>query len=854
MELTPSKFGSLDSANVEAEVPSVEAIPALPAPGETDAEAASKLDPLIGKFLRSLHVLLRAVRLYQRNHPRVTESLETVDRDLRVILGQVPALSVKIERDGIIATTRDAPRNTRLLPDFRGELKTLAAELVAAGISSLIFLRRVNLGELALFAHAADAASRATARNAPGRNWPAWLAEHQVGGIQINASLQRREETVLALLLAALPSPQAADAAIASTLPQIREALRFLQALNARLEQAQQDSPQDAARIIRAELAAADKHTLFLLARAAQLDPPLDGDSLGPYLARVADALAVEFVRAEYLSDRLRASEVRAILATLEDRTGQDSALDARAEARIERFWAAIPARAIGRVLSGPDAWCLPVPVLRHYLAPLLAAAERRRAEASGSEARRALADFVRCLDNERDSVRRAVAAGVVELSDMLPRLWPHPQLEGLETTIVSALAREKSPVPGVLLASATETLARLALERRSYGLFEKIVNELDAVPAGGRDAVQPLLRRLFEPQYWMPLADAALANRSLDAALPRLLQRDPVRLLDRLGLVLSTPEGAATLPAMARLIRATDNTVIRALETDLSGSRRQRVATAIKLLAAAAPERLTAALPRTLAGWDWSLQDLAVSELARQGNPNLRRQVALVLLDLLGDAHLHVVPGMIDLIALAHEESAVPRLIEMATGDTVAAQDIFVRIKAAEALGRLRATAAAPRLRELATKRSGLTYAYPAGLRSAAEESLTLIEGRAPEAVSAAALSLGKDGDKNGPQFSRPRRYQRVALESPLPADIEGTKAAPARVRAIALGGALVETGSHLSIGDLMHIEIHAGFGHIRSTAVVRNANPEGYGVEFVHMDQEDREKLRRRLLKLLQ
>jgi hypothetical protein len=49
------------------------------------------------------------------------------------------------------------------------------------------------------------------------------------------------------------------------------------------------------------------------------------------------------------------------------------------------------------------------------------------------------------------------------------------------------------------------------------------------------------------------------------------------------------------------------------------------------------------------------------------------------------------------------------------------------------------------------------------------------------------------------------------------------------------------------------MRIEIHAGLGRIRSTAVVRNANPEGYGVEFVHMDEEDREKLRRRVVRLL-
>ena len=854
MGLNPSNFASTDLAGAEADMPTVEAVPIAPAAGAVESDAASKLDPLIGRFLRSLHVLLRAVRLYQRSHPRVTESLEAVDRDLRTILVQVPALSIKVKRDGLIATTRQAPGNTCLLPDLRGELKTLAAELAGAGLASFIFLRRTNLGEVALLAHALDLASRNLARNAAVRNWPAWLAEHQIAGIQINASLQRREETVLALLLAALPH-QTDAAAPAADGEQIRAALHFLQALNSRLEMAQQGSPQDAARAVRAALAPADEHTLSLLARAAMQDPPLEGDSPAPYLARIADALAVEFVSGEYLAERLRAADVRSTFASLEEHSAHDAAQESRVEARIERFWAGLPARAITRVLSGPDAWCLPVPVLRRYLAPLLAASERKHSEASGNEARCALGEFVRCLENERESARRAVAAGLVELADLMPRLWPHPQLAGLETTIVAALAREKSPAPAVLLASVTETLARLAIERRAYGVFEKILDDLDAAPEHAREAVRPLTRRLFEPQFWLPLVDAALANRALDPAIPRLLQRDPARLLDRLGLLLAAPEGAAALPAMARLIRASDNSVLRALEADLSSNRRQRIATSIKLLSASAPERLASALPRTLAGWDWSLQDLAVTELARQTNPNLRRQVARLFLDLLKDAHLHVVPSMIDLIALAQDETSVPLLLEMATGDTIGAQDIFVRIKAIEALGRLRAAAAAPRLREIATRRSGLTYIHPAGLRSAAEEAIELLEGRLPAGMGAASVSprgSSETAEKNGPQFSRPRRYQRVALSSPLPASIEGI--APARVRALALGGALVETGRPLAVGDSMQIEIHAGLGRIRSTAVVRNTSPEGYGVEFVHMDQEDREKLRRRLVKLLQ
>jgi hypothetical protein len=196
----------------------VEAVPAPPLPRTAETAASHKIEPLIGKFLRSLHVLLRTVLLYQRNHPRMTQSLEAADRDLRAVLAQVPALSIKVERDGVIATTREAPHNTRALPDLRGELRALAAELAGAGVASLIFLHRTNLGELALFAHALNTASRGASRVPaghanPDRNWPAWLAEHQITGIQINASIQRRDETVLAILLAALPGAQPHDPA-----------------------------------------------------------------------------------------------------------------------------------------------------------------------------------------------------------------------------------------------------------------------------------------------------------------------------------------------------------------------------------------------------------------------------------------------------------------------------------------------------------------------------------------------------------------------------------------------------------------------------------------------------------------
>ncbi len=67
------------------------------------------------------------------------------------------------------------------------------------------------------------------------------------------------------------------------------------------------------------------------------------------------------------------------------------------------------------------------------------------------------------------------------------------------------------------------------------------------------------------------------------------------------------------------------------------------------------------------------------------------------------------------------------------------------------------------------------------------------------------------------------------------------------ARVRTISLGGAYLESSRKLSIGDSIKLEIRAGLRKIHSTAVVRNLGPNGGGIEFLHMKDDDREKLRR-------
>jgi hypothetical protein len=249
------------------------------------------------------------------------------------------------------------------------------------------------------------------------------------------------------------------------------------------------------------------------------------------------------------------------------------------------------------------------------------------------------------------------------------------------------------------------------------------------------------------------------------------------------------------------------------------------------------------------LPSWEWNLQDLAVSELARWTNPAVVSATAKAFLASVTEAHAMVVPGMIDHLGLAGEKSAVPLLLKIAAGECLGLRDIYHRIKAVEALGRLRVAEASPLLVRIVRERTGLSRSEPAALRAAAEEALGLLEN--------GPLSTGKPAPakavtKPETSHARPRKYTRVQLDAPLVASIAGASNV-SRVLAISLGGAFLESERRSTAGESMHVEIRAGLRRIQLTAGVRNITPNGVGVEFVHMKPEARERLRRFVTPLL-
>ncbi|MBZ5660426.1 MAG: PilZ domain-containing protein [Acidobacteriia bacterium] len=868
------------NAGPGAEVPEVEATPIVTRRGETARGEVVPVRPAISSaesaainFLRQFRVLLGAARLYQRHHPRLMDILASAEQQLRIVLTLQSPLVFAVERNGIIMPRYEANAGD-LLHDPRGELRSLAEELLRSGICSLLFAPPINVGELDLLAHEISQVPRGlTPGDTSSRKlWDSWIREKSVTGIRLNIPTERRDSLLLASLVSAVlaydedPNRSARSRAMqaqpAASFEQVAATLRVLAKLAPPRDPEMQSSAEDVARRFHSVVTGSERAAVSLIVHGVSHVKPREGETLEPYLERLADALVLSFVKQEFEAGRVPPPGIAPLLVRLDQDRSEAAASpherfggiqhdELRVALLCERFWNKMPARIKAKTLRSRDAWCIPAAVVSRFLEPLANAAEKKNAEAAGREGRAVLLAYARCLESEESKARRTVAAGLAEIAPQIERLWPHPSASDFGRGIVHALLLETSPGIAGLLSAVVENLARVSLVRQEYNEFERILEALESAPRDDEHAhITTLVGRILTDEQWFYLVDEALANRPLNPVIPRLLRRCPDRLIDRLSLLLTAPNGMNSFSAMVRLVHATGEPVLGALETRLYEPRRQRIATSIQLLSASDPKRLAAALPRALASWEWSLQDLAVTELTRWTNPPVVAASAQAFLATLAEAHAMVVPCMIDHIGLAHETSAVPLLQQIATGEHPALRDIFFRIKSVEALGRMRVAEGAPLLLKIVRERNGLAHVEPAALRSAAEEALGLLENRPSSARSRTADSARA---KSGVAHSRPRRYLRARLQAPLSATITAPRAAAARVRTIALGGALLETEQRLAVGESLQLEMRAGMRKIQCTAVVRNVATNGIGVEFVHLKPEDRERLRRLVSQLL-
>src|SRR5260370_5211436 len=579
----------------------------------TGRSTGSSSDAAAINFLRQFRVLVGAARLYQRNHPRLMEILASAEQQLRMVLAAQSPLVFAVERNGIILPRYEA-KSGELLNDPRGELGVLADELLRCGICSLMFTQQINVGELDLFVHEMSQVPRsATPGDTSSRKaWDIWVREHRVTGIRLNVPTERHDSLLLASLVSAVlaydetphrsPHSRAKIGQPVANFEQASAALRILAKVTPPRDPDTQTSGEDVARRAHSLLSDNDRTVVSLVVYGVSNVKPGEGEPLEPYLGRLADALMLAFIKQEFEAGRIPTQELTPLVIRLERvrnearnsgtiRFGSSQHDETRVAALCERFWNTLPARVKAKTLRSSYAWCVPSTVVSQFLEPLAQAAEKDKAEAAGREGRSVLLAYTRSLESEQGKERRTVASGLAELIPQIERLWPHPSIPDFGKGVVQALLLETSPGIAGLLSALVESLARVALKKHEYAEFERILETLEFSPRDDEHAHIPtLVGRVLNDEQWLYLVEEALANRPLNPVIPRLLKRCPDRLIDRLGLLLTAPNGIDSLPAMVRLVHATGEPVLGALELRLYKPRRQRIATAIYLLASADP------------------------------------------------------------------------------------------------------------------------------------------------------------------------------------------------------------------------------------------------------------------------
>jgi hypothetical protein len=147
--------------------------------------------------------------------------------------------------------------------------------------------------------------------------------------------------------------------------------------------------------------------------------------------------------------------------------------------------------------------------------------------------------------------------------------------------------------------------------------------------------------------------------------------------------------------------------------------------------------------------------------------------------------------------------------------------------------------------------------WQYPTETRIAAAQALSRIDpAMAMEKVSASGLerkdlALEPTDPEGAASAIRQRRYARLKLARNVQAVTTNLRENfRLSIPELNLGGGIGSGERHLAPGSLLSLKISQGVRSIKAQAIVRGARPQAMAFEFVDMDLDDRNRLRKILL----
>ena len=579
-------------------------------------------------------------------------------------------------------------------------------------------------------------------------------------------------------------------------------------------------------------------------------------------LLRIAEDLAIRFALDRFQRGEVRVNAVRQML----DKMGQEletlrkllksreekmaSAgmnVESHADVLDRQFWAAVPDANKRTVLTSTEAWCIPPRNVQQYVEELLG---RGEADAAGD----ILLHYASCVRNKDADARRKAAIGLGQLAQLYSRAASQ-RLEEALAQIGQQMAEEKDAELQTLLSAAFVRLSQESATRRYYRAMQQALDSLNRLEASRPSWVQSLRPRIGVENRVPEFIEEALTAEAMPEGLVDVLVRVPQAAAEHLAIRLARSGRRSEREHVVELAHTVGPYCIKHLKDTLRDDPPAKAASVVGLLSRLDPVALEDLLPKRLATSPRSFHDAMVRQLSIAGAPE-RGKLLAETLELIEPM---ILPLALDEIGMCGDANTATKLLRLAEGEILMQSSEYLRVKAIEALGRMRAPAAAGHLRRFVEARKTFGWAYPEEIRMAAAQALLKLDPAWIEAflphsgLDRKVMSLAPLDPIPERDFVRHRRYRRIRLPRQVPAVITSARGKyTSAISVLSLEGGLLSGDLQLAVGTEATLKIPAGLRSISMQAMVRFVRSQQAGFELVGMGLEDRSKLRRLLVSL--
>jgi hypothetical protein len=578
-----------------------------------------------------------------------------------------------------------------------------------------------------------------------------------------------------------------------------------------------------------------------------------------PMLLKLAEHVAIRFALDSYERGELRVNAVkqlldrmnaeieglRKILGTQEEMMANAGLqVQSYTELLDQEFWEQVPDENKKEVLISDEAWCVPPRNVRAYLEDMLRRGELKTVN-------EILMKYAACVGLENPEARRTTAIGLSDLAELYGSGDGSALMDGIRR-LGSQLAIEREPELQTLISAAFVRLSQEAASKRCYPAMQQALASLDSVEAQRPGSTQSLRPRIGAEERMPEFVEEALRSGHIADGMVEILALMPKTTLHYVTNRFGHCGFREDCELLGEIVRALGEEATNRLVETLQTAPAAEAAETVGLLTQLSPDAVAKILPVRLSQWPRTAHDRIVRQLSSAPVEH-RVQLLVTLYDSLD---VMIRPLAIDEMGMSGHPECIPKLLELAEDDAAPG---FTRVKAIEALGRLRASAAAPLFQQMMEARQLWRWSYAEELRIAAAQALMRVDATmalqklGPSGFDRKDLTLEPTDPDPNASVIRQRRYARLKLSRNLSASTTNLREnIHLAIPELNLGGGIGSGDRHLAPGSLLSLRFTHGMRPIKAQAIVRGARPQAMAFEFVEMDLDDRSKLRKLLMEL--